>query len=368
MKIKLETVTFIDSLRKAEAIAPKKGDVSETTYGIILEANAIEGSLVAKATDGIFFYMESIPILSIDGEGQDSTSWRVPSSTFYGAVSKLPKRMGSEVTIEQKDNQIVVLSGKTVIKMRLMADEVFPEFNFYDSSEFVEFTNITGKSNKIKWAVSRVTNDPKSCVMVRGDKMYATNNFVAARITLDKDTGLEVLYPPITLSRVIPFGADVRVSQADNMLVIAPDDYSQLLMATMDSSAFPYDALDRMIESTDLDLKSTASKSEISRMLDGVMPLLSKGSDEGNSVEIYIGKGELAFFYSGEEGTFGDRIDAAGDCVSHERIKLLATHSILRSAIESLGDIVTIEYSRGAKKLRFTDGNYTAIMALRTRK
>ena len=364
MKITLETATFIDSLRKAEAIAPKKGEFADTTYGIILEPNALEELLVAKATDGIFFYMESIPILSIEGDG--SETWRVPSSVFYGSVSKLPSKMGSQVTVENEGNQVVVKSGRTVIKIPMMGWETFPEFDFYDSSEFREFTNITGKSNKLKWATSNINSDPKSCVYVRGDKMYATNNFKAARIVLDADTGVTALYPPLTLSRVVPFGADVRVSKEHNHLIIAPDDYSQLLMQLMDDSSYPANNIDKMMEEP-YQYKSSFSKAEAIRMLDGVSPLMGK-DDADKQLIMYIGKGELAFFYASESGSFGDRIEARGDCEGHARIKLCVTQSIIKSAIESMADSVEMEYAPGTMKLRFNDGNYQAVIALRREK
>lgn len=364
MKITLETATFIDSLRKAEAIAPKRGEFADTTYGIILEPDAMEEQLVAKATDGIFFYMESIPILSIEGSGREV--WRVPSAIFYGSVSKLPARMGSQVTVESEGSQVVVKSGKTVIKIPMLGWESFPEFDFYDSSGFREFTNITGKSNKLKWATSNINSDPKSCVYVRGNKMYATNNFKAARIILDSDTGVTALYPPLTLSRVVPFGADVRVAREDNHLIIAPDDYSQLLMQLMDDSAYPANNIDKMMDET-YQYKSSFSKSEAIRMLDGVSPLMGKDDAEKNLI-MYIGKGELAFFYASESGSFGDRIDARGDCETHARIKLNVTQSIIKSAIDSMADNVEMEYAPGVQKLRFNDGNYQAVIALRREK
>lgn len=362
MKIKLETATLIDSLRKAEAIAPKKGDASDITYGIILEVDAEQKSLVSKATDGVFFYMESISILEIDGEGREI--WRVPSSVFYGSVSKLPSKLGSTVTLEYQAGMVEVKSGRTVIKIATTGHETFPEFEFYDSAEFMDFTNITGKSNKLKWATSNLTNDPKYCVFVCGNKMYSTDGYRAARIELDEDTGVTALYPPLTLSRVIPFGADVKVKKDGNLLVIAPDEFSQLCMATMDHSNFPYGAIDKMMENP-CKYISYFEKSEAMRMLDGVAPLAGK-NDELAEIVLFIGKGEFAVYFQSETGMFGDRIEARGDATEHARMRFTSTHSIIRSAIDSMSDTITMEYDANVKKLRFNDGTYKAIIALRT--
>lgn len=361
MKITVETATLIDSLRKAEAIAPKRGNVSDTTYGIILESNVEDQSFTAKATDGVFFYVESIPILSIDGQG--ATTWRVPSSVFYGAVSKLPSRVGSQVTIEAEDNFVTVKSNRTLIKIPTMPHETFPEFDFYDPSEFHDFTNITGKSNRLKWTTSNIDNDSKSCVYVHDDRMFATDRYKAARILLDKPTGITALYPPVTLTRVISLGANVKVSKQDNLLVISPDDYSQLCMATMDDSDYPWKAIDKMLDA-EMPYSSSVPKSEFLRMLDGAAPLVGK-RDDSQPLTLFLGRGELAVYFQSEDGVFGDRIEAQGSCTKHSRFKFLVTHSFIRSVVDSVGDNVIMEYAEFGKSLRFNDGTYKAIIQLR---
>lgn len=52
----------------------------------------------------------------------------------------------------------------------------------------------------------------------------------------------------------------------------------------------------------------------------------------------------------------------------HARIKLCVTQSIIKSAIESMADSVEMEYAPGTMKLRFNDGNYQAVIALRREK
>lgn len=361
MKITLETATFIDSLRKAEAIAPRKGAVADTSYGIILECDADASSLTSKATDGVFFYSESIPILEIEGTGQ--AVWRVPSASFYGSVSKLPTKIGSQVVLADEGNLVTVKSGRTVIKVPMMKNENYPEFDFYDASEFTEFTNISGKSTKLKWATSSLTSDPKHCVYVRGDKMYATDRYRAARIELSSDMGISALYPPLTLGRVVPFGADVKISKQGTLLVISPDDYSQLCMSTMDDSDFPWQAIDKMMES-EFEYSSAVPKSEFLRMLDGAAPLVGK-KDVAAPIHLYIGSGEVAVYFQSEDGIFGDRIPAEGDCEEHKRIKFGVTLSFLRTAVDSLSDLVVIEYSEFKKIMRFNDGTYKAAIALR---
>lgn len=173
--------------------------------------------------------------------------------------------MGSQVTVENEGNQVVVKSGRTVIKIPMMGWETFPEFDFYDSSEFREFTkHHFGKSNKLKWATSNINSDPKSCVYVRGNKMYATNNFKAARIVLDADTGVTALTAANSFQ-----SCSVRSGRASfkeqNHLIIAPDDYSQLLMQLMDDSSYPANNIDKMMEEP-YQYKSSFAKSEAIRI------------------------------------------------------------------------------------------------------
>jgi len=365
LKITFETATLIDALRKAEAIAPKGGSGQDTTYGIILEPDADNQTFVAKSTDGTFFYMESIPIIDIEGTGKEI--WRVPSSMFYGSISKLPARMGMQVTLTKEENQIVARSNKTTIKIATLSSETFPEFEFYDSTAFHEFTNITGKSNKLKWAISHASAEALSCVLVNGNYMYATNRYVAARITLDADTNLVALYPPLTLSRVVPFGVDVRVAKDGNLLVISPDEFSQLLMATMDPATFPSGAIDAMMIEH-YEHKIQFSKNEALRMLDGVAPMLDKKVENGEAITIYIGRNEIAIFFQNESGAFQDAIEIQGVDCDHKRLKFSVTHSIIRGAIDSMADNVEMEYSEigpTSLKFRFNDGNYSTVMMLR---
>lgn len=335
-----EAATLKDGLNKAERISPSTGDAAVKYGGIILEIHPDQSYAIVRSTNFDVWYHAYLDVIDISGP---KTIWRLPAKSFAGIVNAMPSGHEKFVTLDQVKNQIVMTcSGrKTKAVLNLIDLTSYSMWSDFDDTNMVTVPELGSKMNLVDWACS--STEQQLGLRLTPEAIYATDHHRLARTVLHPSADFEpITLPPRLLRGVIPPIGEPEIRVEKGLLLIKPDDYSQIKVRTIDAK-FPDQQ--RVIEreySTAFDVY----KSELAGMVKMVTGLSSK--DNTLSLRLYIGAGELVAYIGDQSvGTVQDQVDVSG-VDDLERSQFNFNADLFIEAINNCpSEVVTIRYEPG---------------------
>lgn len=316
-KVIFETATLADVIRKAERIAPNRGQAFDKAAGIVMHVSGPGLPVVVKATNLEIFSMEWVDYVEVEGE---PVVWRLPSMLFAQVMASLPIGTGKQVSLEEVRTgyapHVLLTSGRTKAKFYLMDSNYYPNWEVFDPDDLFPVADLGGRLAMIDWAAAK-TGVPLSGVNLTGDLAVATDRYRLAATPLPVPQITEpITIPGGILSQVLKQTGEVHIGSAGNMLLIMPDETTQIRAVIY---AEKYPGVSKIIanKSEDYENKITLRKDETLEVLKRAAGFA--GSDRIPAMRIFIGKGEFAVYMENAEvGTLGDVIDLSGQA-EHDR-------------------------------------------------
>lgn len=361
-KVSFENSTLADVLRKASAIAPTRGGNLSALAGIIFKLDPeSDNPVTIMSSDGEVFYMETVGALSIDGE---AVTWRLPSGALYAVVSALPMGGGNSITLDDslEINRVMLKSGRTKIKLSRLDVSGYPLWEPFQDGDIATVPGLGKIIQRIKWACGQRDGSLRS-VFITDGYLFSTDRFKAARVMVQ--TGLEghVIVPSEQLARILPRDGDIKISKSGNLLIVSPDDFTQVATTTYSDQLLPIGKI------LDADYAYETKFSKVAMLACLNRALAFDSGNRQSLIRLIIGKGEIGVVTEDHEvGMFGEQVDASGDAESDERMRLQVGPQALRDAITSLSnDTVSMYYNDPESRprvLTFRDGQYACSITL----
>lgn len=340
-KITFETATIADAIKKADRVAPSKGEAFDKAAGIVMEIDPTnELPVVIRATNLNIFSTQWVAAVEIEG---DPATWRLPSRLMAHVTTNLPIGTGRTVTLESKDNGIVNLSSnRTRVRFNLMTSDTYPSWKVLDPDRFSQIENLGGQISRVEWAADK-SSEPLCGVHIDGACLTATDRYRLARVPMAiaaSDLAEPITIPAGILGSLLRQTGEVAVGTDGSHLFLMPDDYSQLMTVIYSS---PYPSLNKIIDRSFSDSVSVC-RVELLEMMNRASGFAE--SDRFPTLRIYLGKHEIAFMVeNGEVGLFGDVIELPGQC-DHSRIEVKFTPKNIIEAISNApGRDVILHYN-----------------------
>lgn len=354
-KVVFETSTIADCVRKADAIAPRRGSGFDKAAGIVIQITPGEdGNVVVMATDTDIFYMEVVGAISIEGE---QATWRVPSQVFASILGNLPSGNASTVTMDDslEKNRIQITSGRTKAKINSLDHKYYPFWDPFKTDDIITVSDLGSVIQRVQWACSASDGSLKSIFLTK-TSIFATDRYKVARIKLDTSIPEPVVVPCFQLGKVLPRNGDIKVSGSGKIFVAAPDNYTQIATTTVE---IPIPPIDKILD-YEYKYLSSFNKTHFLAMLNRALAFSS--GDRQSVVTLITGKGDIAVMVDDQEvGLFGDVCEISGDAESHKRMKVKVGPAQLRDAVNSVpSETVSMRYNDpgdAPRLLKFDDGS-----------
>lgn len=323
--VTFETATIADSLKKAEACAPKMSASDQafgTAAGIVLELHpwgrdgASEPAVRVRATNLEVFYDEWVDCVKMELGPEISTpghAWRIPVAKFTGVIAALPIGTGRTVTLSEEGGLLKLQSGRTTAKVHMISMDGYPMWESYTEEHSAEAAALGQRISQVAWAC-----DPKeelfSGIYFDGENVVAANRQRAALVPCQIPllAGRAVTVPAKVLGPVIRHAGDVRVGLHQNFITISPDEHTQIRCTIFDRNIPD----PKVFTQTQFDASIVISKEllieTIKRMLN-----VTKGTKDVPVVKMLIGGGQMALRVAGTaDGEFVEDsilLDGQGD-------------------------------------------------------
>ena len=337
-KVVFETATIADAIKKAERVAPSKGSAFDKAAGIVLQVYT-GLPVVIKATNLDIYMMQWVDSIECDGAAE----WRVPSQLFAAVVGSLPIGSGKTVTLEEKAGVLHLTSGRTKARFNLMMTEYYPTWEAFDPDEMTQANDLGGRVAQVEWAASK-SEIPISGVHFDGEQVIATDRYRIAKAPLH----IEGLKEPITvpaglLGGVLKQTGEVSVSVDGNMLLVMPDEYTQIKTVIYGES-YPKVA-NVMDKGRGLSDSITFRKTSVLEIMQRATNFA--GGDRIAMLRVFFGQGEIAVMMTNDEvGLLGDVVEVPG-YADHERVEFRFTPKNIMEAISKApNEEVTLSYDK----------------------
>lgn len=328
-RVQFENATIRDSIGKAARVAPTKGSAFDKASGIIMEVDVPNNQITIRATNTEIFYMEIVDCVEIEGEA--SVIWRLPSSIIDGVCSKIPIQSGKTVNFDDKDsNQLIVTTGRMVAKIRLSNHEYYPHWEAFDPAHLSAVENFAARIQQVQWAASKNGTAPLTGVHLDGSHISATDRFKAAVTPCSIPHLVEpVTIPASIFSPLMKHLGDVKLGQESGMLLIMPDETTQIRTVIFPDKFPPIQASLKRNETHAVILKKTA----LIEMVERTMVMGQR--DRTPLLKIIIGWSEFAVMMEDQEiGLLGDVFDIPGQA-THDRHTIGMTPDAFTQALQA---------------------------------
>lgn len=344
MKVTFEVATIADAIKKANRVAPSKGQAFDKAAGIVLTITPDQTPpVVVRATNLDIFHMEWVDALEVEGLGE--REWRLPSNLLAQVVSKIPIGSGKTVTFKEvqpegsNHSHLLIQSGNIKAKFNLMDVTHYPTWDVFDPDELTTATDFGGRIAQVEWAAAQ--GDVPLCgVYLDGASAIATDKYRLASAPLKVDLEYAVLLPAGILGQILKQTGEVRVGSDGNQFLLMPDDTTQIRCTIFDAE---YPRVESVMR-REYPEKVTFKKDALLSMIDRASAFA--GSDRTPTLRLFIGKQQLAVMMaSADIGSLGDILDVPGQC-GHERTELKFTPKNLTEALQNApSDTVTVHYN-----------------------
>lgn len=332
-KVVFETATLADAIKKADRVAPGKGQAFDKAAGIVLTVDADSGLVVVKATNLDIYSMEWVDTVSIEGE---TTSWRVPSAIFATVLKNLPIGTGKEVTLEEKSDNgrirmLHLTSGRTKAKFNLMSVDYYPEWDVFDPTNLITVDDLGGRVAQVEWAASIKEEPPLSGVHIDGEAVLACDRYRLAVAPLPIPDLVEpITVPAGLLSQVLKQTGEVSIGVRDGQLLIMPDKTTQIKTVVFGSEYPPVERIMRRDHQQVLKVK----KAPLIEIMQRAASFA--GNDRFPILRVFFGQEEVAVMMNTQEvGALADVLEVPGYC-NHNRFEVKFTPKNLIEALNAV--------------------------------
>ncbi len=354
-KVVFETATIQDALKKANIVAPSRGEAFDKAAGIMLTVTRGQEEVLVQATNLEIFYSEWISTLSVTlPDGVEEVQWLVPSRTAAAIVASFPIGTGREVTMEQPagSRTLKIMSARSRGSLQLITPEHYPQWDVFDPDDLVEVEEFAARLSMVEWACSPDFESSFSGINLDGQYAQACDRYRVARVPMKVDAGTawpfasDVTIPSRVLSQIIRQTGIVSLGCTPSELLVLPSDHVQIRAVL---HAQEYMKLDRITTMT-YDWKLEVRKSSLLEILNRVM--LVAGTDRNPQLRMWIGKSEIAVMMEdGDENNLGDILGTPG-FADHERVSLSFSPKNLLEAIDKCPSEKFTFYYTPAEPLR----------------
>ncbi len=227
--VTFETAAIADSLKRAEACAPRMAAADHafgTASGIMLEIDPSQKEPIhLRSTNLEVFYDEWVDHLEMSGP---KTRWRIPVSRFTGVIAALPVGSGRTVTLSHDSGMLSLSSDKTRGQVKLIAPEGYPDWKPYSDQDSTVVNSLGQSISQVSWACDKQL-DPYTGILFTEHYVLATNRKQAAlaKVDIPMLQGKSVTVPAGAIGKIIRHSGDVRVGLAGPYFTITPDAHSQ---------------------------------------------------------------------------------------------------------------------------------------------
>lgn len=348
-----ETATLADAVKKANQIAPSKGQAFDVAAGFVIEIHPAPMPTIFRSTNLEIFSMEWVDVVEVIGE---PAVWRVPAALFNQVVSSLPIGTGKTVSLEEVtqgfQSQLHLKSGRTVAKFNLLDASYYPKWDAFDPDDLFPVKDLGGRIGMVDWACSK-SDIPTNGVHLNGTHALATDRYRLAAAPLEISDFLEpVTIPAKILSQVLRQTGEVSIGRVDNQLLIMPDEHSQI-RSVIYAERFP--GVARIMEQRTYPEAITVRKEHLLEILNRAAGFA--GGDRIPNLKLFIGKEEIAVMMNNEEvGLLGDVLEVPGQC-THDRIEIMFTPKNIIEAVANVpNDNLQFCYDPSNPRIVYIDG------------
>ena len=130
MKITLTKSNFLNGIFLAQKISEGNASIQPILSNIQLSAQS-DGKILCQATD-----MSTSVMTEFQAEVFQDGKATVNGKLLYQLVSNLS---GQEIQVEKKENSVYLISNKSKFELNALRDEDFPNFSFFNDSNYINF-------------------------------------------------------------------------------------------------------------------------------------------------------------------------------------------------------------------------------------
>ena len=329
--IVFETATFADVVKKADRVAPSKGNAFDKAAGIVIEVSPSMNSVVVRATDLNIYSMEWVDYVSAEGP---DTVWRVPSKLFAQVVTGLPIGSGKTIKLEEVNNNgkthLALSSGRTKAKFNLMQVDHYPAWSAFDPTGLIKADSLGGKVALVEWAAAKSDATTQlEGVHFDGSRVVATDRYRLACTELHiPDLPTAVTVPAGILGQILKQTGEVMLGVDEHQLLIMPDQATQV-RAILYGGEYP--KVDRIMNREYPDVLKVR-KTPLLEVLNRAASFA--GADRFPALKLFFGREEIAAMMDNEEvGLLGDVVEVPG-YATHNRVQIIFTPKNIIDAIE----------------------------------
>lgn len=326
MKVTFENATIADSIGKAAKVAPTRGMAFDKAAGICMTLDPEANTVTLRSTNLNIFYLELVDAIEVEGEG----TWRFPSLIISALMAKLPIGSGKNVTLEQVGNEVVLSSGRTKAKLRVMDPTYYELWEPFDPELLEIVPDLGARIQQVEWAAMDDNEIIYSGIHLDGEYAVGTDRIRLAVA----ECKAEPIYKPVTipagiLKPVISNLRDVAVGIDEGMFLLMPDVSTQIRTVIYDKQYPPVlKALDR-----EWPHSVKFRKTELLDIIDRAMVFGNR--DRSPTMKFVVGKGEIAVIIGDQElGLLQDVMELPGQA-DHKRLTIPFTPKNLTDAFNA---------------------------------
>lgn len=343
--VTFENAALSEAVKRAEKVAPKRGEAYDKAFGVVLEIDpSSQWPVMIKTTNLAIYYSEWVSALESSG---DKVIWRMSSEVFSQIITKLPIGSGKSVTISEVENKLQIKSGKFKASIGLIKSAFYPEWNQFDPENTAPVSDLGTRLSQVLWACGKGNgSEAIDGVRFNGTTLVSTDKYRLASVPMNAPHLTEevTIQAQLVASIVPDFGA-TRIGMIEGQLLIVPNDYVQI-RCLMLGGTFPN--VERVMN-RDYPNKIELQRSEV---LEAVSRVAT--ADYRNrmpELNIYFGNEQLALFV--EDSSGGDKsievLDYPGQA-DHKIFKVCVTPSAVIDAMTAApSDKITLHYDTGNK-------------------
>lgn len=349
MQIEIETAAFADAAQKAARVSPTKGAAFDRAAGLVLEVHPDKPrQVVIKATDLETTFLTRLVAAKCDGQGG---SWRLNAHVLAGFVAQLPTGPGSTVKLKDRDEKVVLTSGRTKANLQTIDLTSFPPFTEYDETGMALVPNLAQAVQQVAWAVDR-DHDVLAGVHIDGNRLVGCNRAVAAEVPCAAPVEEPITAPLQALGNAMKNTAEVRIKAAKKRLFLMPDQDTQATSRIYAEKYPDLDPMRRMVEGHphSFEIGVEVFGEAIRRQM-----VLCKG-DRYPLIKLVVQDKSLAIEMDVPElGTIEDEIDCKGGAPTS--VDIWFTPTVLTNALAAAkSPIVSVAYKGLLEPIAITDG------------
>lgn len=326
MKVVFETATIADSVAKAARVAPTKGEAFDKASGLLMELNAEDSTAILRTTNLDIFYLEVVDAVEVEKDAL----WRFNAQILTQVLSKLPIGSGKMVTFTQDKGEVLMKSGRTTARFRIMDATYYPKWEPFDPEKLEMVPDLGARIKQVDWASLDGNDAVFGGIHLNGTHIIATDRIRLAMVECEA----EPIYKPITipsgmLKPILSNLRDVAIGIDEGMFLMMPDETTQIHTRIYDKEYPKVETAFNREWPDSIKFK----KSSMIEMIERAS--IFAQNNRSPKLTFIVGKGEAAVMCSDSDiGLLGDVMDLDGQA-DHDRVKIQFTPRNLTDALNA---------------------------------